>query len=141
MINLIFDIAPTPKQSVRFAGGQAYQKASVVKIGKAITLLAKQQLPKGFEPFKDCALKAEVIYVFAHNKSISKRELQAILEGEQTGNYVRKFTKPDVTDNLNKLLFDALEGLIYANDSQISELHAIKVYGSKSKIILKITQL
>lgn len=141
MLNLTFDITPTPKQSVRFAEGRAYQTTKIVNTEKVIKILAKKQLPKDFTKFESCPLKAEVVYVFQYNKSLSQKAVQAILEGEQKGEYVRKFTKPDVTDNLNKLLFDSLQGIVYENDSQISDFHATKVYGKADKIILKISQV
>ena len=50
-----------------------------------------------------------------------------------------KTTKPDITDNLAKMLFDCLEGIVYINDSQICEMYDVKkIYGFQPGIYLTI---
>jgi Holliday junction resolvase RusA-like endonuclease len=53
---------------------------------------------------------------------------------------IPKATKPDL-DNLGKGVLDALQGIVFENDSQIWEYKSIrKVYGSRFGIELEIEQ-
>ncbi len=45
--------------------------------------------------------------------------------------------KPDI-DNLIKAVLDAMNGIIYKDDSQICELGAIKIYGENLGVIISI---
>lgn len=48
---------------------------------------------------------------------------------------VPKITKPDLTDNLSKGVFDALEGIVFLNDSQIFAVkESYKLYSEKPGI-------
>lgn len=57
----------------------------------------------------------------------------------EAGELVYKATKPDLTDNLNKGVFDALQGIIYANDSQIISMDDVKkIYGQRPRIDIEL---
>ena len=146
METLSFEILgiPMSKQSARFRiikgkGGKdfisSYQKKSVVdretSIGWEVT-----ELPQGFVPF-DCPLFMEVEYVFPIPMSATKKFKQRIIDGE----IVYKDTKPDLHDNLSKLVVDSLEGVVFINDSRISKMTAVKYYGTTPKTIIKFTAL
>lgn len=49
-------------------------------------------------------------------------------------------TKPDL-DNLVKLIKDAANGLLWADDSQIIEIAAFKVYGPKESIRIQFSEV
>ena len=50
-----------------------------------------------------------------------------------------KNTKPDLTDNLNKGLFDALQDIVYTNDSRIVKItDTSKIYGIHPRTELTI---
>lgn len=52
---------------------------------------------------------------------------------------IYKYTKPDLHDNLNKALFDALEGVIWERDQNVVSINNLKKYYDKEdKIIIKI---
>jgi len=53
---------------------------------------------------------------------------------------VMKLTKPD-RDNLSKFVMDALEGVFYANDSQIFSGGTLKLYSEKPKTVVWITPI
>jgi Holliday junction resolvase RusA-like endonuclease len=56
--------------------------------------------------------------------SYSKKRREACLSNEE-----RPMKKPD-TDNIVKAFLDAMNEVVYKDDSQVCSLHATKVYGS-----------
>jgi Holliday junction resolvase RusA-like endonuclease len=139
-LNLIILGTPKPKQSARFyAKGNkvfSFQKKEVVENERNIAFDVKSQLPVGFVPY-DEPIGVEVVFVFPIKETMKKKEKEAIENGE----YIYKDTKPDLHDNLCKGLFDALEGLVYVNDSRICMVKSAKIYGVQPRIELKITPL
>ena len=50
-----------------------------------------------------------------------------------------KVTKPDLHDNLNKALFDALEGVLWERDQNVVAMDNVrKYYGEEDAIIIEI---
>lgn len=134
-ISLFIPGVPQPKQSVRSriinAGEKSfvahYQTKAVKDTERNIRAIVISQLPKGFIPFSKGINITKLHYSFPPLKSFSKKILARINSGEE----IIKTTKPDLTDNLNKGVFDALQGLIYLNDSQICGLNNCKKFYSK----------
>ena len=135
---------PQPKQSTRFRvqkfGNKnfvkTYQTKEVIQNERNIAFDAKSQLPEGFIPFTK-ALKAKVLYVFPPLKGFTKAKLNALTAGSK----IYKDTKPDLQDNLNKGLFDALEGIIYIKDSLICKVECEKIYGHTPRIEIEFEEL
>lgn len=136
---------PQPKQSARFAirkgnGGknflQKYQTKEVVQNERNIAFDVKSQLPKGFIPF-DSALKVKVLFVFPPLKNFTKTKLNALYNGET----IYKTTKPDLTDNLMKGTMDAMNGIVFTDDSVIAEVESKKIYGLIPRIELEFEKL
>lgn len=97
----------------------------------AIKTIAKSKLPKDFIPF-DCPVAIDVQFVFPITSDLRKHERDAIA----IGNIVYKDKKPDL-DNLRKGFCDALNEIIWTDDSKVCDVHSIKRYGIKPCIILK----
>jgi len=130
---------PKGKQSFRFTKkGIKYQPKEVKQREENIQWQVINQLPKDFQPF-DCPLwVTKLHYIFAPLKSFSKRKLRAIESDE----IIFKDTKPDLTDNLAKLVFDALEGIVYINDSKIVAMDNVrKYYGLVPRIEIEIVPM
>ena len=68
-------------------------------------------------------------------KSITKKRRQAVIEGIH-----RPITKPDLT-NIAKGIEDALNGIIYKDDSQIVDLHISKYYSDRPRVEVQIREL
>lgn len=147
METLSFEILgiPKSKQSARFrqfknkAGKScisSYQTKDVMQNEANIGWCVTKQLPPNFVPF-DCPLHMEVEYVFPIPQSATKKFKQRIIDGER----IYKDTKPDLHDNLNKATMDALEGIVFVNDSRIASMTAVKYYGTTPKTIIKFTVL
>ena len=133
---------PKAIQSVRVrnAGSfiQKYQPKENLTYKNWIRLEVKQQLEQDFVPWSKGIIVKELNFIFPIPKSFSKKKTQAIKDGE----IIYKTTKPDLMDNLSKGLFDALEGLLYKNDSQICECQSSsKFYGEIPRIELEIEEV
>lgn len=127
MIKLHFKIKPLPKQSARITSRGSYQSDVVKKYEQNLLIEALSQRPRGFVKMAG-PIYAKVRYVFERPSSVPESEIY-------------KTSPPDVTDNLNKPLFDALEGNFYYNDSQIAKVVASKVYGKENGIFLTLVKL
>ena len=141
-IYLKFDGVPFAKQSTKFARrGKsviAYTPKRIKKKVEAIEWMAKDQLPVGFNPW-DCPIKIDFIrYVFPIPKSMAKKYKIMISQGIK----VYKCKKPDVSDNLNKGLLDALEGIVFNQDSRIVKVCDIeKVFGIKPMTEIQFSKI
>lgn len=124
---------PQPKQSARFRvqkfGNKtfvkSYQKEEVVNQERNFAFDAKSQLPENFQLFSG-PVKLRALFVFPPLKSFSKSKLNILA----SGGIIYKDTKPDLQDNLCKGVCDALEGIVFNNDSQIVEVSSRKIYGT-----------
>lgn len=142
-ISLVIYGEPKPKQSARHRivnakNGktwiQSYKDSQVVKAEENIKSQIKMQWHG--DVIEDALAVTKLHYVFFPIKSMPKFKRLAIERGE----IIFKNTKPDLTDNLNKGLFDALEDAkVIANDSQIVSLDNVKkYYGLKPRIELEM---
>lgn len=137
---------PMPKQSFRGRverGATAkedkvvgYTDAEVKKYCTSLVLEMRSQLKPPIRKLVG-PLKLDITFVFPYLKSHTKAERDFV----SAGGMLWKHTKPDVTDNLNKPVADALQGLVMENDSQIADFSARKIYGSRGCIIARISQL
>ena len=128
---------PQPKQSARFrvqkfgnkAFVKSYQKKEVIENERNFAFDAKSQLPEDFEVMTG-PLKVRALFVFPPLKSFNKSKLNILA----SGGVIYKDTKPDLQDNLMKGCVDALEGIIFLNDSQICEVSSRKIYGTVPRV-------
>lgn len=93
-----------------------------------------QSLYGNREPLKG-RIEAHIVAVFPVPKSYSKKLTTALLSGSR--NYDKK---PDC-DNLAKSVLDALNGIAYNDDSQITSLHVVKEYGIQPKVIIELEEI
>lgn len=106
-----------PKQSYRsLKGGGGYQPARVVKAAKVLRAAAEAAM-RGREPLEGAlGLTAVFAYGFPKSWPKKKRQLGAL-----------KTTRPD-GDNLLKLVKDAMNGVVYLDDSQVAIEVALRLY-------------
>lgn len=119
-INTYTHVAYTPKAT------QAYETA--LKARTRALMSADDKMPYQAET----ALRIEICAFYAMPKSWSKKK-RAELDGKPM------MQKPDC-DNAAKAILDALNGLVYNDDKQVTELHMTKIYSTEDKIIVKITE-
>ena len=122
---------PKQKQGFMFTmTGHRYKKKDVAEAEQNIRTQVINQIPKDFKLW-DCPIEVKsILYVFPILTSFPKWKRDLI----KSGTIIHKSTKPDLTDNLQKGLFDALEGIIYVNDSLICKIGSLdKIYGDKPR--------
>lgn len=78
------------------------------------------------------ALSMEIIAVYPVPASYSKRKRVAALAGD-----LLPAKKPDA-DNVAKIIADALGGLAYIDDAQITDLSVMKRYGEQPEVRVKL---
>jgi len=114
---------------------QHYQTKAVKDEERSIKMIIREQLPEGFTCHTGPVSLGNVIFSFPPIKSLRRSE-EIVIE---QGGSIPKMTKPDLTDNLMKGLCDAMQGIVYANDSQIYQvLMTQKVYSKRPGISLEI---
>jgi Holliday junction resolvase RusA-like endonuclease len=117
-----------------------WQPNEVQENERSIKLIIKEQLPEDFQILKDEVIINKLHYIFPPLKSFSKKILNDIAAGK----IIYKTTKPDLDSNLNKGLFDAMEGIIFLNDSQVCEIKDMKKYYGfepRSEIEIQLTKI
>ncbi len=101
-----------------------YQPTEVLQWKTAVRLEAASQLDPAFRPYDGVPLRLLVEYLFSPPKSLPKRDFRAL----SSGCLFYKTTRPDLADNLNKGLLDALTGIVWKDDSLIVEVYSRKLY-------------
>lgn len=131
MISLYFDsITPKAKQSFRI-GKHSYQSKAVTDYQRAIRAMALAQTSQDMRPLSG-ELYVSIEFVWKHPKSWGKKRIAELRERS-----IYKSSRPDI-DNLCKGVFDALNGVIWNDDSQIVAIHAWKRYGYNDAIIMRV---
>lgn len=130
MISLYFDITPKAKQSFRM-GKHNYQSKSVTDYQKAIRAMALEQTSAEQRNLSG-PLYVSVEFVWQMPKSWTRAQVK-----EAQDKCVYRIARPDI-DNLCKGIFDALNGVIWNDDSQIVGIHAWKRYGHSNAIIMRV---
>lgn len=118
--------------------GKARPRVVRLKTGESVTFTPKntknweeliryQALDYRPEKLLDGPLFARIAFYLPRPRSAPKK---------------RKYpdVKPD-HDNLEKAVFDALEGIIYTNDSRIVEKHFKKLYGDPPRVEIEIGEV
>jgi Holliday junction resolvase RusA-like endonuclease len=134
-IEINIPIKPVPHQSVRVTRqGRTYQPKKITDYKNQLREAVREQLPNGFLCFKaDTPIHiTKLHYVFEYPKSFSKKK-----RAEDRIHF--KHTKPDLHDNLNKALFDALEGIVWERDQNVVAMDDVKkYYATTNQIIIHI---
>ena len=136
-IKLKFDIKPMAKQSFRTTrSGQKYLDPSVIKYRKAIRNMAIAQMRNQKAEKIEGAVNMNIVYAFRRPQSLSKKERNEI-DGGKT---VPKTTKPDI-DNLTKAILDALNGIVWKDDAQVTQINIQKIWSAKDQIEVEIWEI
>lgn len=129
---------PVPQQSFQFrytGTGIRAKKTKALARKNVLREAIKYQLPHGFKMFEG-PLFCFVYFVFFPPKRLNRYQKKRINDNGR----LEKFTIPD-EDNLKKNLYDAMQGIIYRNDSQICGGSYFKGYGKYPGINVLIYRL
>lgn len=131
---------PTSKGRPRFsrASGRAFTPAKTrdaeeTLTGRALALMLRH--PDAAQWPSRTALHVTLVFVLPVPPSWPRWKRDAALEGR-----LRPVSKPDV-DNLSKLAKDALNSVLWVDDSQVVGLTASKVYGEKPSTRVIVAEL
>lgn len=94
----------------------------------------KEQLGRTFIKHEDLETEVSIRITayFKPNKSMSKKLSKQVIE-----NKIGYTHKPDC-DNIAKIILDALNGIAFKDDNQITELKVFKLYGEEDKVDVEI---
>ena len=141
VVEIAISTVPKAIQSVRFSARCGYVQAFQPKSNKDWKLAVKtavyEQLPAGWEKFVEVPLWVQVWYVFPPLKSMKKADRECL----ENGGIIPKQTKPDVNDNLNKGLYDALTGVLWDDDARVAHSESDKFFGKEPGIIIRVGSL
>ena len=137
MTTINIRLIPQAKQSFKFTrSGIRYQPKEVKESKSNMQAQIIQQLPSDWEPLSGGILIRKLDFIFPPLKSFSKKKLALMGSG-----YLPKFTRPDL-DNLQKNLFDAGNGILWMDDSQIYKIRELgRYYGNTPGIYLEFEEV
>jgi len=146
-ITLRIDTQPKAKQSFKFTKeGRKYTPSDVkMEIGNIKAQIANQ-LPRDWKLFSEWVVVTSLQFKYAPLKSKSKAWKAAVDKSDKIttfnfinyGKCVFKTTKPDF-DNLEKMLFDAMNNLVYIDDALIGAVfNMVKRYSNKPGITITL---
>ena len=138
MMQITFAIygEPVPKGRPRFSTRGKFPVAYTPEKTKAyefeVGMMALAAMG-GTKPLEG-ALEAFIYVTFAVPASYSKKRLEACLSD------IEKHTKKPDLDNVIKSVIDGMDKIVCDNDSQITSIHATKVYGEVEKVEVMVKQ-
>jgi Holliday junction resolvase RusA-like endonuclease len=138
MMQIMFTIygEPVPKGRPRFSTrGKfpvAYTPEKTKNYESEVGMMAKAAMGAS-EPLEG-ALEAFIYVTFAVPASYSKKRTEACLSGSE------KHTKKPDLDNVVKAVLDGMSDIVFLSDSQITSIHATKVYGEVAKVEVMVRQ-
>lgn len=112
-------IVYTPKQTTEYEQ----------KIRAGYKRLMSEKFPKGIP------LEINITALFSIPKKFNKEQKQQALNGE-----ILPTKKPD-SDNIIKIILDALNDTAYFDDSQVCGINFFKKYGETPQIIIEIKEI
>lgn len=134
-MKLVIKGDPLPAERPRFnnRGGFArvYDPLKSRNYKEEIKKQASKQLSKDYQPFSG-AIKVDICVYRKIQKSVSKKEY-----ARRLSNDVRPTVKPD-TDNYIKIILDGLNGLVWLDDNQITDVAAHKYYSDKPRVEVEV---
>jgi Holliday junction resolvase RusA-like endonuclease len=121
---------PIPQKQTQFSRGHAYDPSHKDRL--AIQWQARPYAPK--QPFFDPCVMDLTFYMPIPKATSGVRRRQ------MCNHIIHHVKRPDV-DNLAYLVTNALKGIFYVDDSQITDLTLHKRYSDTPKTVVKITPL
>ena len=121
-----------PRFSTRGKFPVAYTPEKTKTYESEVGIMAKAAMGAS-EPFKG-ALEAFIYVTFPVPASYSKKRTEACLN--ETEKHIKK---PDL-DNVVKAICDGMDKIVFLSDSQITSIHATKVYGEIAKVEVMVRQ-
>jgi Holliday junction resolvase RusA-like endonuclease len=142
-IKIIIKGTPKAKQSFRFGYNKhighvvKYQPKSVKDEETNIKAQIVNSLPSDFKIFTNAVRINYITFVFPPKNVFPKWKCELLDNGTE----IYKTTQPDLTDNLQKGLIDAMKGLVFSNDSIICICGNVKkIYGLEPRTEIELEE-
>ena len=133
MVMFSVDGEAVPKGRPRFTRqGRTYTPAKTKNYEKTVSDAAKQAMGSS-EPL-ETPVRVYIYVTYTVPASYSKKRTEDCLSG------LERFTKKPDLDNLVKAVTDGMNGVVYQDDSQITELHAKKTYGKENMVEILVVE-
>ena len=138
MMQIMFTVYgnPVAKGRPRFAKRgnfvQTYTPEKTKTYETEVAMMAKAAM--GASKALEGALEAFIYVTYAVPTSYSKKRSEACLSG------LEKHTKKPDLDNVVKSVVDGMDKIVFLNDSQITSIHATKVYGEIAKVEVMVRE-
>lgn len=137
-MKIVFDIEPMSQLRPRFTYKgyvHAYDPPKVARYKRMLNgIAAKKMAERGKKPLTG-PLEVRMIFYRPIQTSLSKKEHAKRAIGEQLPD-----VKPD-TDNYVKAMWDAMNGVVWEDDKQITDFSAKKRYSEHPRIELEVLTL
>lgn len=127
-------VAPVPKGRPKVSRFGTYTPKKTKNFEDSVRVYAKQVM--GSQNPLETGLEVFLYFRMGVPQSYTKKRTEACLSGSE-----RPTTRNGDLDNLAKGVLDAFNGIIYADDSQIVEMHLTKVYASEPGIDVLIKEI
>ena len=132
---IMFTVPGEPKGKGRprlGRSGHAYTPHDTAVYENLVKVCFKEKYPKHVPLDPDAEVRAEIIAFYSIPKSVSKKKRNDMLMG-----FARPKKKPDC-DNIAKIICDALNGIVYHDDSQVVDLEIRKYYSDEPKVKIRM---
>lgn len=130
--NITIPMTPVPKARPRFTRyGHTYTPKKTADYEKAIAEYWRQAT-HNFQYDREQALIVNLVFGLPIPKSTSKSKTELMANGT-----IRPTKKPDV-DNLAKAVMDGLNGVAWADDSQVVRISIYKEYAKEPYVYIYI---
>lgn len=143
---LVIKGIPKPKQGDKSAIMKSKAGKQYVAHYKDKVVLAEENnfraqivnlLPPDYTPMRGLVFIKSLVLVFPVLKGFTKKQEQAIKDGCM----LFKGSTPDL-DNLEKLLFDSMKGVVFLDDNQVvSKTKITKIYGYTPMTIVELIEI
>ena len=138
MITLVFSVEGEPKGKgrPRFSKVGGFVKTYTDQKTRDYESLISQaaRTAMGETPPMEGPISASMYFRLPIPKSTPKKRVASLL-----GGLVRPTKKPDL-DNMNKAILDAMNGIVYKDDSQVVTIHSKKVYSTHTGVDICIME-
>ena len=122
-----------PRFSTRGKFPVAYTPEKTKTYESEVGMMAKVAM--GASKALEGPLEAFIYVTFPVPTSYTKKRTEACLKG-----FEQHTKKPDL-DNVVKSVIDGMDKIVFDNDSQITSIHATKVYGETAKVEVLVRQV
>jgi Holliday junction resolvase RusA-like endonuclease len=131
-VTIVFAGPPQAQARARFGNGHVYTAPATRDFQHDFGWCAKAAMA-GRRPFQS-AVRITALFELPVPASWSQRKRADAIAG-----VIRPTARPDL-DNFLKAAFDASNGIVFADDAQITEISAKKVFGVNPKTVFTIAQ-